>query len=252
MKNMKVLTLNLHKGFSALNLKYVLPEVRDALRIENPDLVFLQEVLGEEHEDIPSVVHNGIGSQYEYLADSIWNDFAYARNAVYSRGHHGNAILSRFPIKQFQQVNITTYPLEQRGFLHAQIQGPDLTPVHCICVHLGLFNQHRKEQFKVIVDHTELHIPAGAPLIVAGDMNDWSHSAKEYLAVPLGLRESFSDIHGKLALTFPARLPLLRLDRIYSRQFQTRSASVLSGKPWSSLSDHLPLVANLEFTGVHS
>ena len=46
--------------------------------------------------------------------------------------------------------------------------------------------------------------------------------------------------------TFPAKFPLLRLDRIYQRGFAVRRAQVLRGKPWSLLSDHSPLVADLE------
>ena len=46
--------------------------------------------------------------------------------------------------------------------------------------------------------------------------------------------------------TFPAKFPMLRLDRIYQRGFAVKRAQVLRGKPWSLLSDHSPLVADLE------
>jgi endonuclease/exonuclease/phosphatase family metal-dependent hydrolase len=39
---------------------------------------------------------------------------------------------------------------------------------------------------------------------------------------------------------------LLRLDRIYQRGFAVNRAQVLRGKPWSLLSDHSPIVADLE------
>ncbi len=244
---MKILTLNLHKGFSALNTKYILPQIRDALRAENPDIVFLQEVLGNNHGKAPAKVHQEQPSQYEYLADSIWSDFAYAKNAVYSDGDHGNAILSRFPITKYDHVNLSTYALEQRGFLYAEILIPEFGLVHCICVHLGLLSMHRKQQFKILTQHIEVNVPIGAPLILAGDMNDWSHTAQDHLATPLGLDESHCVVHGKLARTFPGPLPILRLDRIYTRCFKTLSASVLAGKPWSALSDHLPMTATIEF-----
>ena len=44
---LKVLTVNTHKGFTALNRRFILHELRDAVRILSADLVFLQEVLGE-------------------------------------------------------------------------------------------------------------------------------------------------------------------------------------------------------------
>lgn len=46
--------------------------------------------------------------------------------------------------------------------------------------------------------------------------------------------------------TFPSKFPMLRLDRIYQRGFAVRRAQVLRGKPWSLLSDHSPIVADLE------
>src|ERR1041384_1655922 len=92
---LKVLTLNTHKGFTTLNRRFMLHELRDAVRAVAADLVFIQEVLGSHevhstrYPDWPKV------PQYEFLADSIWTDFAYGRNAVYPAGHHGNAVLSK-------------------------------------------------------------------------------------------------------------------------------------------------------------
>src|SRR5690606_4779870 len=95
---LKVLTVNTHTGFTALNRRFILHELREAIRATGADIVFLQEVLGahehhaSKHDSWPAT------SQYEFLADSIWKDFAYGRNAVYPYGHHGNALLSKFPI----------------------------------------------------------------------------------------------------------------------------------------------------------
>ena len=48
------------------------------------------------------------------------------------------------------------------------------------------------------------------------------------------------------ARTFPAALPMLRLDRIYVRGFTVESAQVLHGVLWAKLSDHSPIVATLQ------
>jgi endonuclease/exonuclease/phosphatase family metal-dependent hydrolase len=52
--------------------------------------------------------------------------------------------------------------------------------------------------------------------------------------------------HGRVLATFPSLLPVLRLDRIYVRGFKIVKAQVHRGKPWSLLSDHLALSAELE------
>ena len=88
---LRVLTLNLHKGFSSLNGRFVLNEMRDAIRSVNADIVFLQEVHGEqpEHKKLHSISERA--SQVEYLADEIWPQYSYGKNSATSRGDHGNA-----------------------------------------------------------------------------------------------------------------------------------------------------------------
>ena len=51
---------------------------------------------------------------------------------------------------------------------------------------------------------------------------------------------------GKPARTFPARLPLLPLDRIYVRNVKVHNPQVLTTRPWSHLSDHVPLSVEIE------
>jgi endonuclease/exonuclease/phosphatase family metal-dependent hydrolase len=50
---------------------------------------------------------------------------------------------------------------------------------------------------------------------------------------------------GRHARTFPSVLPMLRLDRIYVRGFRVIASSVHRGAPWSILSDHLAVSAEL-------
>ena len=96
--SLNVLTINTHKGFTAFNRRFILPELRDAVRSVSADIVCLQEVMGA-HEVHPLHIENWPDTtHYEFLADTMWSDYAYGRNAVYPEGHHGNAVLSRFPI----------------------------------------------------------------------------------------------------------------------------------------------------------
>jgi endonuclease/exonuclease/phosphatase family metal-dependent hydrolase len=244
----KILSLNVHKGFSHFNSRYILPELRDALRSLEPDIVFLQEVLGENHLKTIRFSKAPQKPQYEYLADSVWSDFAYGKNAVYPEGHHGNAVLSKFPIHTSQQHDISTHSLEQRGILHCEIFLPRHQKlIHCLCVHLGLLSFHRKKQFEWIVGYVRNHIPDDAPLILAGDLNDWSNHADKFLAKPLQLEEAFLKTRGKLARSFPCYFPLLTLDRIYSRHLTIQSADVVSQTPWKHLSDHAALLATLRY-----
>jgi endonuclease/exonuclease/phosphatase family metal-dependent hydrolase len=242
----RVLTVNTHKGFGAFNRRFILKELREAVRAVKADMVFLQEVLGEHalhatrHADWPDQPH------YEYLADTMWSDMAYGRNAVYPHGHHGNALLSRFPIRQYANHDASQPGDETRGLLHCTLALPDSGRLlHAVCVHLGLRESHRKQQLRQLCDLV-LAIPRDEPVVVAGDFNDWRLLGHDQLARCAGLNEVFAEALGRPARTFPSRWPVLRLDRIYFRNARAHRPVALPRRPWSHLSDHAPLVAEFE------
>ncbi|MBA1274072.1 endonuclease/exonuclease/phosphatase family protein [Stutzerimonas azotifigens] len=242
--SIRLLTVNTHKGFTALNRRFILPELREAVRTVGADVVFLQEVLGT-HQKHAVRFHNWPQTpQYEFLADSIWADFAYGRNAVYPDGDHGNAVLSKFPILRYENLDISISGPERRGLLHSVLQVPGHDEFHAICVHLGLREAHRQQQLKLLCELLD-SLPEGAPVVVAGDFNDWRVRAGQVLDHCKGLHEVFQVAHGCLAKTFPARWPLLRLDRIYVRNATSHSPKILGNKPWTHLSDHLPLAVEI-------
>jgi endonuclease/exonuclease/phosphatase family metal-dependent hydrolase len=233
-----VMTVNTHKGFTTFNRKFILHELRDAVRKVGADIVFLQEVLGvhEVHERKID----------EFLADSIWPQFAYGRNMVYPNGHHGNAVLSKFPIVTHQNHDVSIAGPEKRGLLHCvlRVPGHDFE-VHAICVHLGLAEAHRQQQLELLCEIVHTEVPPDAPLIVAGDFNDWRRRAHGLLWREAGLKEVFVAAYGESARTFPARFPILSLDRIYVRNASVHLPVVLPRRPWSHLSDHAPLAAEI-------
>jgi endonuclease/exonuclease/phosphatase family metal-dependent hydrolase len=109
---------------------------------------------------------------------------------------------------------------------------------------LGLRETHRKKQLKLLAQRLEA-LPADARVIVAGDFNDWRQRA-DALLKPCGLLEVFAEQHGKPARSFPARMPALRLDRIYVRNLKASRPQVLAARPWSHLSDHASLSVEIE------
>ena len=238
-----VLTVNIHKGFTALNRRFILPELREAVRSVGADMVFLQEIHGT-HEQHPQRYSDWPKMpQYEFLADSIWPQFAYGRNAVYPHGDHGNALLSKFQIIRHDNLDISQSGHENRGLLHCVLRLPGSgQQVHAICIHLGLREVHRQQQLRLLEQRIS-EIPADAPVVVAGDFNDWRQRADLSQS---GLEEVFVQTQGKPARTFPARLPLLALDRIYVRNLKVHNPQVLTTRPWSHLSDHVPLSVEIE------
>lgn len=239
----RVLTLNMHKGFTVFNRRFILPELREAVRTLSTDIVFLQEVHGSHNQHAVRFSNWPAISQYEFLAESMWPEYSYGRNAVYPHGDHGNALLSKYPIVRYQNLDVSIGKIEQRGLLHSVLKLPGGKELHAICVHLGLRESHRRQQLELLCDMVK-KLPANDPIIVAGDFNDWRVRANKVLA-RVGFHEAFLDEFGKSAKSFPARWPLLSLDRIYVRNATTHHPEVLHRQPWSHLSDHVPLAVEV-------
>jgi len=241
---LKILTYNIHKGFSVGNRRFVLDAIREALRSSGADLLFLQEAQGEHQIHVGRIPGWPLESQFEYLADKIWPHHAYGRNAVYDHGHHGNAILSRYPFADYENINVSSFRRASRSILHGTIRLDETgQEVHVICIHFGLFASERHRQLRTLCQHIKLKISVDAPLIVAGDFNDWRGHASQYLSGQAGLTEVFKHTHGRYARSWPAWMPLLTMDRIYYRGLQLDHCERLVHSPWQKLSDHAPLMA---------
>lgn len=284
MSILRVVSYNIHKGRSALGARDSLKELRLGLYGLRPDVVFLQEVQGRNES------RNILDAQHMSLGAALHMDVCYGRNAIRDATDHGNALLSRYPILDHENQDISDHRLEQRGLLHARIHVNNCD-VHCFVVHLGLFAGSRSRQIQALVDRIDRMVPDGCPIVIAGDFNDWGDRLAPLFVQRLGVYEVFSHAprsHGgdaprlretmrrlsnvlrgvpnSLAMlernnqltmdgnyrvvrpprTFPAVFPWFRLDRIYQRGFAVRSARVLRGRAWSKLSDHAPLLAELE------
>jgi endonuclease/exonuclease/phosphatase family metal-dependent hydrolase len=247
--SLKILTYNLHKGFSTLGASFKLDKMREALLKEEADIVFLQEVQGEHHRHKYRIKDWPLEPQVDYLGADYWRFYAYGKNAIYKQGDHGNAILSKFPLLEWENIAITSNRFSQRSLLHAKIKGlKNQKSVHLICVHLGLLEAEREKQFGLLSQRIASHVPEDEPLIIAGDFNDWRRRAEIHLVKSLNLQDAFLELQGKHPKTFPAIYPLLAVDRIYYRGLNLLHCECLRDKKWKrGLSDHLPLTATFDF-----
>ncbi len=263
---LRIATWNIHKGVSALGKRPRVHGIKQALAGMAADVVFLQEVQGRH--DLLALKHASwpAQAQHEFLAGETQHS-AYGMNAVYDHGHHGNALLSGFPIASAHNHDVSDHAFESRGILHCVLAlGP--AEVHCYVVHLGLFAGSRLRQTDALIEAVQSTAPPDAPLLIAGDFNDWSNALSDALRERLRVAEVFDEhlpstrfgsylrrLAGRgpkqaPARTFPAAMPFLQLDRIYVRGFRVQGANVLHGASWARLSDHAPIVAELELVPV--
>jgi len=249
----RVLSYNIHQGLTVHRRQLALSLLKDAIRSLKADVVLLQEVAGRTRGRISDdTVMDSY--QLEALADRIWPYYAFGRNAVFSGGFHGNAILSRFPICRYENVDISIRlvknqghirMLPRRGLLHAEITLPEGFPsAHVIGTHFGLLNYERQRQLQKLCDYVKGAIPSASPFLVGGDFNDWHERITPRLCRALKVEEAYHSRHARHARTFPSRFPVLALDRIYFRGLQLTDVDRLNGKPWKLLSDHLPILAD--------
>jgi endonuclease/exonuclease/phosphatase family metal-dependent hydrolase len=247
---LRVATYNIHKGVRGVGPRKRLEIHNLCLAVEafDADLVFLQEVRLFHTREARRFERTSFGwpdeGQAEFLAPNGY-ETAYRTNAVTRHGEHGNALLSRWPIGDVGHHDVSDHRFEQRGLLHVPVRWRGAA-VHAVVVHFGLAHRSRVRQVQRLAEFIEREVPRGEMLVVAGDFNDWGERLDPALA-DLGLQraEAPGGGHGPAA-TFPSIAPVFALDRFYLRGLGCRSTMVPRGLSWARMSDHLPLVAELE------
>jgi endonuclease/exonuclease/phosphatase family metal-dependent hydrolase len=244
---LRVATYNIHKGVRGIGFRKRLEIHNLALAVEalDADFIFLQEVRAFHHRQALQFAQHQQGwpplPQADYLAPEGYH-CVYRSNAVTTHGEHGNALLSRWPVGAVSHRDVSDHRFEQRGLLHVQTHWHGIT-VHAIVAHLGLIHASRMRQAQHISAFIAERIPSTDCIVLAGDFNDWRARLDGPMQA-MGLARA--QLTPKLApRTFPSRLPLFSLDRIYTRGFECKSIVVPQGSAWAKLSDHLPLLVEL-------
>ncbi len=244
MQLLRVATWNIHKGVNGMGpaRRLEIHNLAQAVESFEADVVCLQEVRKYNRKEQAAFTRWPDAPQADVLAPEGY-EAVYATNARTRFGEHGNALLSRWPVVAHAHEDMSDHRFEQRGLLHAQLHvaGSEL---HVIVLHLGLMGASRLRQVAQLASYVGREVPAHAPLLVAGDFNDWGERLHEPLR-----RQGLRTLEGLRLPTFPSRLPLLHLDRVYARGLSCTSAVVPRGAVWSRMSDHLPLVMELDWGG---
>jgi endonuclease/exonuclease/phosphatase family metal-dependent hydrolase len=236
---LRVLSYNIHKCIGGLDRRYEPARIADVIRKLDTDVVMMQEVdagvTRSRHDRQVDVLGEELGMPHR-----TW----YPNVDVRGGGHYGNAILSRYPIIESANIDLTLRFKKRRSVLHGVIRvrhdEVDRT-VHVFNMHLGLARYERRRQLdRFLASHPFAHLHHDTPIVVGGDLNDVYGGLGELL-VPAGFRGT-----ERRPLTFPAWGPLRALDAIFVRgdvDFLrlTRCDSELARRA----SDHRPLVADV-------
>jgi endonuclease/exonuclease/phosphatase family metal-dependent hydrolase len=243
-ENIRVATWNIHKGVNGLGPRRRLEIHNIGLAVDqfDADIICLQEVRKHHHREAQRFSHWPSLEQADFLAPLGYTP-VYQTNAITKHGEHGNALLTRWPVIKHQHEDMSDHRFEQRGLLHVEVLIHE-APVHIVVVHLGLIKSSRRRQVKQLCDYIQREIPKDAPLIVAGDFNDWGTACEAALKSEHLHTFQSNPITAKKLRTYPARLPLVQFDYVFARHLTATSVVVPTGQSWARMSDHLPLIAD--------
>jgi endonuclease/exonuclease/phosphatase family metal-dependent hydrolase len=236
---MRVATYNIHKCVG-MDRRYSPERIVDVLREVDADVIGLQEVLC--HSRLQKRDH-----QAEFIAEELGMEYCLGENRQINGGEYGNVILSRLPIRDHTNYDISIRKYEPRGCLRAEILPNGGAPIHFINVHMGTsFFERRLQVHKMLADHVLDHPELVGRRIVAGDFNEWVSG----LATRL-FRSNFQCVDAKMHLgrarTFPGLLPLVHLDHVYFDEgFRLKTARLHRSRTALVASDHLPVVAEFD------
>jgi endonuclease/exonuclease/phosphatase family metal-dependent hydrolase len=151
---------------------------------------------------------------------------------------YGNGLLTRFRVISVQRIDLCVDRCEPRGALDVELDCSG-TPMRVLATHLGLRPGERREQIQRLLRVLEGDRPL--PTILTGDINEWFLWGR-----PLRwLHKHFEQTPARA--TFPARCPVLALDRIWVKpRTLLRNIAVHSTPLARIASDHLPLKAELD------
>jgi endonuclease/exonuclease/phosphatase family metal-dependent hydrolase len=240
---LRVATYNIHKGVQGIGPRRRLEihNLGHAVEQLDADIVCLQEVRKVHHGEAEYFTRWPELPQADFLAPEGY-EAVYRTNAYTKHGEHGNAMLSRWPVVAHQHEDISDHRFEQRGLLHAEVVVHG-QPIHVVVVHLGLIRSSRVRQLDQLQQFIAREVPADAPVVVAGDFNEWGTMLPRMLG-SMGLQA----FDAARMPTFPSRLPLLQLDHVYARGLTPVGLEVPRGRIWWRMSDHLPLIAEFRLT----
>ena len=244
MNTLRVASYNIHKGVQGMGPRRRLEihNLGHAVEQLDADLVCLQEVRKVHRREEQYFSRWPEMPQAEFLAPEGY-EAVYRTNAYTRHGEHGNALLSRWPVVTHQHEDISDHRFEQRGLLHCEVMVHGRA-IHVVVVHLGLIRTSRLRQVAQLERFVEREVPADAPLIVAGDFNDWGNRVRHHLEA-MQMQTWQPTLHA----TFPARLPLVQLDYVYARGLPPQGVHVPRGRVWWRMSDHLPIIAEFRLPG---
>ena len=232
--DVRIVTYNIHRS-RGLDRRTRPQRIAAVLRAVDADIIALQEVVGP-----------GLGGpgHAEEIGAALGMGWVMAPTRTLRRHHFGNVVLSRFPIRDHAQLDLSWKTCEPRNSQRVAIEIGPGRPLYVYNVHLGtalLERRYQAPRLAAWVQDRRIH----GPKLVVGDFNEWGRGiVSDHLAERLKSVDLYP--HLRRRRTYPGFFPLLHLDHIYFEgDIDIRRIELPRSRQALVASDHLPLVADL-------
>ncbi|HKK48116.1 MAG TPA: endonuclease/exonuclease/phosphatase family protein [Alkalispirochaeta sp.] len=230
----RVMTYNIHGAVGTDGI-YDPGRIVRVIREVNPSILGIQEVwhITGDHQGVLDALRERLPG-YEILFLKTLSD---------ERGSYGNALVTRHPVLDHVDLSLGSGGVERNGrraearraiFARLDVEG---TPIWVIVTHLAVEGWARSTQAEILLDAIDTYTGHGRePVIFMGDLNEWR--------LPNALLRKLDRTFSKHAMrrTFPARFPVIPLDRIWlSGQLTRNRVWTHRTHPSRRASDHVPL-----------
>jgi endonuclease/exonuclease/phosphatase family metal-dependent hydrolase len=223
----RIATYNVHKC-RGLDGRVRPERIARVIAALDADAIALQEIFAD---------------QAEYLAKEIKYSFCFGENRKIAKKPYGNATLSRLPLGEVKNYDLTHGGRERRGVLRSDIKTGG-RPIHLFNVHLGTAFLERRYQGRELIGRRILaQLGLTGPRVIVGDFNEWTRGLCTNL---MSAEFTTGDLKkfARSARTYPGILPMMNLDHIYfDKMMELKSVTLFRNRTALIASDHLPLVA---------
>jgi endonuclease/exonuclease/phosphatase family metal-dependent hydrolase len=234
-ERLRVLSYNIHHG-EGIDRKLDLARIARVIRSAEADIVSLQEVDRK-------VARTGGVDQPAELAQLTEMHVAFGGNIALQGGEYGNAVLSRWPIRRFENHKLPCFDNgEQRGVLELEIDLPgNSSPLLLFATHFDHRpkDTERLASVKALAAIVAKH--ADRPAVLAGDLNDLPESP-----VVAELDKQWTRSNRTLRATVPVGNPILQIDYVLFRPGDRWTVIETRVLDEAVASDHRPILAVLE------
>jgi endonuclease/exonuclease/phosphatase family metal-dependent hydrolase len=238
---LRILTYNVHRCVGT-DGRLDVGRIAAVIAAESPDIVALQEV------DVGRARTGGVDQAHD-LAKRLGMVSRFHAALQVEEEQYGDAVLTARPERLVKAGPLPGHPriprLEPRGALWVSVDVGDSREVQIINTHLGLVPYEQRLQAEALAGPDWLGSTRG-PTVLLGDFNSTPRTRPHQILA----RRLISARHvrpGARIATFPAALPVLRIDHVFvSAEVRVSGLRVGASPAARIASDHRPLIMDFD------